>query len=51
MIGFFPFSEIASTFTSAAIFNDTVPWKKKSKVKSDLKTAINILDEDHFGLP
>ena len=27
-----------------------VPWKKKSKVKSDLKTAINILDEDHFGL-
>ena len=27
-----------------------VPWKKRSKVKSDLKTAIDILNEDHFGL-
>ena len=26
------------------------PWKKRSKVKSDLKSAIDILNEDHFGL-
>ncbi len=27
-----------------------VPWKKRSRVKSDIKAAQKILDEDHFGL-
>ena len=27
-----------------------VPWKKRSKVKHDLKRAQQILDEDHYGL-
>ncbi len=27
-----------------------VPWKKRSKVRHDLKKAEEILDEDHFGL-
>jgi ATP-dependent Lon protease len=27
-----------------------VPWKKKSKVRKDLKVAQDVLDADHFGL-
>ena len=27
-----------------------VPWKKKSKVKSDIKASMQILEEDHYGL-
>ncbi|MBS0456611.1 MAG: endopeptidase La [Proteobacteria bacterium] len=27
-----------------------VPWKKRSKVRSDLKAATAVLDADHFGL-
>ena len=27
-----------------------VPWKKRSRVRSDIKAAEQILDEDHFGL-
>ena len=27
-----------------------VPWKKKSKVKSDIKLSMKILEEDHYGL-
>ncbi len=27
-----------------------VPWKKKSKVKSDIKASMEILEEDHYGL-
>jgi|TARA_B100001540_G_scaffold179270_1_gene158128 ATP-dependent Lon protease len=27
-----------------------VPWKKKSKIKSDIKASMDILEEDHFGL-
>ena len=27
-----------------------VPWKKKSKVKSDIKSSMSILEEDHYGL-
>jgi ATP-dependent Lon protease len=27
-----------------------VPWKKKSKVKSDIKASMKILEEDHYGL-
>ena len=45
-----PMSAEASVVRSYMDWLTAVPWKKKSKVKSDLKTAINILDEDHFGL-
>ncbi len=27
-----------------------VPWKKRSKVRKDLKVALDVLDADHFGL-
>ena len=27
-----------------------VPWKKRSKVRKDLRTAQDVLDADHFGL-
>ncbi len=27
-----------------------VPWKKKSKVKTDVKVSMEILEEDHYGL-
>jgi len=45
-----PMSAEASVVRSYLDWLTAVPWKKKSKVKSDLKTAIEILDEDHFGL-
>jgi len=45
-----PMSAEASVVRSYLDWLTAVPWKKKSKVKSDLKTAIDILDEDHFGL-
>ena len=28
----------------------SIPWKKKSRIKSDLNAAQDILDSDHFGL-
>ena len=27
-----------------------VPWKKRSKVRKDLKVALDVLDADHYGL-
>ncbi|MDG1184282.1 MAG: endopeptidase La, partial [SAR86 cluster bacterium] len=45
-----PMSAEASVVRSYLDWLTAVPWKKKSKVKSDLKTASNTLDEDHFGL-
>ena len=27
-----------------------IPWKKKSKIRSDLSKASEVLNEDHFGL-
>ena len=27
-----------------------VPWKKKSKVKSDIQASLDILEQDHYGL-
>ena len=27
-----------------------VPWKKKSKITSDIKASMDILEEDHYGL-
>ena len=45
-----PMSAEASVVRSYLDYLIGVPWKKRSKVKSDLKTANNILNEDHFGL-
>lgn len=28
----------------------TLPWQKKSKIKKDLAFAMDVLDEDHYGL-
>jgi ATP-dependent Lon protease len=28
----------------------SIPWKKRSKVKKDIKLAQNVLDTDHYGL-
>jgi len=27
-----------------------IPWKKKSKIRSDIKESMEILEEDHYGL-
>ena len=45
-----PMSAEASVVRSYLDWLTTIPWKKKSKVKSDLKSANKILNEDHFGL-
>ncbi|MGY8793071.1 MAG: endopeptidase La, partial [Gammaproteobacteria bacterium] len=45
-----PMSAEASVIRSYLDCLIDVPWNKRSKVKSDLKTAIDILNEDHFGL-
>ncbi len=28
----------------------SIPWKKRTKVKRDLRAALKVLDEDHYGL-
>jgi len=28
----------------------SIPWKKRTKIKRDLKEALRVLDEDHYGL-
>ena len=45
-----PMSAEASVVRSYLDWLTAIPWKKRSKVKSNLATAIEILDEDHFGL-
>ena len=45
-----PMSAEASVVRSYLDWLTSIPWKKKSKVKSDLKSATEILNEDHFGL-
>ena len=45
-----PMSAEASVVRSYLDWLTTIPWKKKSKVKSNLKSASEILNEDHFGL-
>ena len=45
-----PMSAEASVVRSYLDWLTGIPWKKRSKVKSNLKSAIEILDEDHFGL-
>lgn len=45
-----PMSAEASVVRSYIDWMVTVPWKKRSKVKHDLKRAEQILDKDHYGL-
>jgi ATP-dependent Lon protease len=45
-----PMSAEASVVRSYLDWLTGIPWKKRSKVKSNLKSAIEILNEDHFGL-
>ena len=45
-----PMSAEASVVRSYIDWMVNVPWSKRSKVKHDLKRAIKILDEDHYGL-
>ena len=45
-----PMSAEASVVRSYLDWLTSIPWKKRSKVKSDLNSATEILNEDHFGL-
>ncbi len=45
-----PMSAEASVVRSYLDWLTGIPWKKRSKIKSNLKSAIEILNEDHFGL-
>ena len=45
-----PMSAEASVVRSYIDWMISVPWKKRSKVKHDLKNAQKILDADHYGL-
>ena len=45
-----PMSAEASVVRSYLDWLTAIPWKKRSKVKSNLAAAIETLDEDHFGL-
>jgi ATP-dependent Lon protease len=45
-----PMSAEASVVRSYLDWMVGVPWKKRSKLKHDLKLAQEILDEDHYGL-
>jgi len=45
-----PMSAEASVVRSYLDWLTGIPWKKRTKVKSDLGVATEILNEDHFGL-
>ena len=45
-----PMSAEATVVRSYLDWALSVPWKKKSRVRKDLRTAQKILDEDHYGL-
>ncbi len=45
-----PMSAEASVVRSYLDWLTAIPWKKRSKVKSNLNAASDILNEDHFGL-
>ena len=45
-----PMSAEASVVRSYLDWLTGIPWKKRSKVKSHLGSATDILNEDHFGL-
>lgn len=45
-----PMSAEASVVRSYIDWMVSIPWKKRSKVKHDLKRAEQILEKDHYGL-
>lgn len=45
-----PMSAEASVLRGYIDWMVSVPWRKRSKVKHDLKRAASILDADHYGL-
>jgi len=45
-----PMSAEATVVRSFLDWIISIPWKKKSRVRKDLKAAQEILDEDHYGL-
>ncbi len=45
-----PMSAEATVVRSYLEWVVNIPWRKKSKVRHDLKKAKQILDEDHYGL-
>jgi ATP-dependent Lon protease len=45
-----PMSAEASVVRGYIDWMLNIPWKKKSKIRSDLNAANNVLNEDHFGL-
>lgn len=45
-----PMSAEATVVRSYLDWIVNVPWKKKSRVRHDIKAAKAVLDEDHFGL-
>lgn len=45
-----PMSAEASVIRNYLDWLVTIPWKKQSKLKHDIKHAEQILDHDHFGL-
>jgi ATP-dependent Lon protease len=45
-----PMSSEASVVRTYIDWMINVPWKKKSKIRTDLKKAEEILDDDHYGL-
>ena len=45
-----PMSAEASVVRGYIDWMLNIPWKKKSKIRSDLKKASEVLNEDHFGL-
>ncbi len=45
-----PMSAEASVVRGYIDWMLNIPWKKKSKIRSDLSKASSVLNEDHFGL-
>ena len=45
-----PMSAEASVVRGYIDWMLNIPWKKKSKIRSDLNKASDVLNEDHFGL-
>jgi ATP-dependent Lon protease len=45
-----PMSAEASVVRSYLDWVSNLPWKKKSKIKSNIKNALSVLDNDHYGL-
>ena len=45
-----PMSAEASVVRGYIDWMLNIPWKKKSKIRSDLSKASDVLNEDHFGL-